>query len=190
MRQRAWRLEFCEADQLLPPPLRARQAICLDRAPPPNKENPQKRTPTRSRHRRAANLDRAEHQVCKFFKPAVQTTRIVLAIRTFDGPVLRATRNSVILTMWLAPPCPTLARPGDIDQKIITVLPRSAQCAPRHPTLDPRPPEPPAPRTASRYPPSRANYPAALHTASARHSKTPAGHLAHLAETYGWRSLP
>ena len=111
---REWRLELCEPDLLLPPPLRARQAACLDRAPAPVDPNPQKRTPTRSRHRAPRICASPEHQVCEFLKPAVQTTRIVLAIRTFDGPVLRATRNSVILTMWPAPPCPALARPGDI----------------------------------------------------------------------------
>ena len=144
---------------------------------------------SKTRHRRAANLDRAEHQVCEFFKPAVQTTRIVLAIRTFDGPVLRATRNSVILTMWLAPPCPTLARPGNIDKKSSQFF-RAQRNAPRGtppwiPGLRSRPHRAPHHATRRAAPTTLQRCTLPVHDIP-RHPR----HLAHLAETYGWRSLP
>ena len=160
LRQRAWRLEFCEADQLLPPPLRARHAACLDHAPPPNNPNPQKRTPTRSRHRAPRICASPEHQVCEFSNSAVQTTCAALATRTFDGPACSATRNNAILTIWLdtrAPPGPALAKRGDIVQNHHNSSASSATrpAAPAQASIQSRPHRAPhaTRRTRHNYPP-------------------------------------
>ena len=62
---------------------------------------------------------RPEHQVCGIGDSAIKTARIVLVMRTFEGPVLRATQNKLSFTMRHAAPNPPAGpvpkpEPGDL----------------------------------------------------------------------------
>ena len=100
-----------------------------------------------SRHSRDVLRRRPEHQVCGIGDSAIKTARIVLVIRTFEGPVLRATQNKLSFTMWHAAPKPA-CRPRcpspspETSPEIITDLPTLQALA--RPLRPPQPPAPPA----------------------------------------------
>ena len=100
-------------------------------------------------HSRDVLRHRPEHQVCGIGDSAIKTARIVLVMRTFEGPVLRATQNKLSFTMWLTTPrSPTGARASpDASPEIITDLPTLQALA--RPLRPPQPPSPPAARAPS-----------------------------------------
>ena len=127
-----------------------------------------------SHHSRDVLRHRPEHQVCGIGDSAIKTARIVLVIRTFEGPVLRATQNKLSFTMWHAAPKPA-CRPRcpspspETSPEIITDLPTLQALA--RPL---RPPQPPAPPVAI-----------ARHDAHLRPCPTPI-HPSMLAEGTSW----